>query len=405
MTEPQPSRWKDLPISIIAVLLILFVLRAVSLVILPLVLAGFLAILFWPLLYRLDQRLPRWVGIVLVLGILLVVTAGLGWFLSFMVAELGGRADFYVLRLEAKLQGLTPLAERFGILLDANTFGGQRLLSLLGSGVQITLTILAFVGFLFFVLALLLIELPLFQRKLMHGLSGEGRHRAISAVEEIVRTFKHFFLVQTFVSVLTGLGTGIFLTLAGVEFAWVWAGVAFILNFIPSIGSIIAVIPPVLVAAIQFDSLLQPLFVLVMLAIIQNVIGNYMNPRLMGRTVSLSPLVVLLSVLFWGWYWGAIGFFLAVPLTLVVRIVCAHVDGLEPIALFLGNGAELRDEGPVPPPEAMSEAARLDDGPKLGEGPAPGASSPPAPADHPMEDPGQNVHEQTARRTDEEERG
>lgn len=347
------GRWNDLALSIIALLLVLFVMRALSLVLLPLVLALFLAILFWPLLHRLEARLPRWVGILSVLVILLFVTAGLVWFVSQMVGAMGGQLEFYLDRLERQLVRLQPQADRLGVALDPTLIGSDRLLSLLGSGVQVTLTIAAFIGFMFFVLTLLLIELPLFQRKLMHGLDGARRASAIAAVGEIVRTYKQFFLVQTFVSVLTGLGTGIFLSVVGVDLAWTWAGVAFVLNFIPSIGSIIAVMPPVLVSIVQYESLLVPVFVLVGLGIIQNLIGNYLNPRMMGRTVALSPLVVLLSVLFWGWYWGAIGFFLAVPLTLAVRIVCSHVDGLQPIAILLGDGRELTDH-PLPPPDLMT---------------------------------------------------
>ena len=123
----------------------------------------------------------------------------------------------------------------------------------------------------------------------------------------------------------------------GVDFAEVWALLIFLLNFIPTIGSIIAVIIPALVALVQFDTVWTSVQLLALMGFVQFLIGNVVSPRYMGKTLNLSPFVVIVALTFWGTIWGIEGAFLSVPITASIAIICQYVPGWRWIAILLSS--------------------------------------------------------------------
>jgi predicted PurR-regulated permease PerM len=123
----------------------------------------------------------------------------------------------------------------------------------------------------------------------------------------------------------------------GLDFAFVWGVLAFLLNYIPTIGSAVAVIPPTLFSLVQFDSLGRPLAVLLGMVLLQIVFGNYVDPLIEGRLLALSPMVVLASVVFWGWVWGVPGALLGVPITIGIVIAADHFPKTRWIARMLAE--------------------------------------------------------------------
>ena len=129
------------------------------------------------------------------------------------------------------------------------------------------------------------------------------------------------------------------LSLLKVEFAASWGLLAFALNFIPTVGSIVASIPPILVAVVQFyPGFVLPLATALSLLAIQMLIGNIITPKVMGDRLNLSPVVILLSLLFWGWLWGVMGALLAMPLAAILKIVCENFPSLNVLAVMMGSG-------------------------------------------------------------------
>lgn len=111
----------------------------------------------------------------------------------------------------------------------------------------------------------------------------------------------------------------------------------FLLNFIPNIGSVLATLPPVAVALFQTGSALNALLVALALIVVQMIVGNVLEPRLMGKGLNLSPLLVLLSLLFWGWMWGVVGMLIAVPLTAAIKIACEQLEATRPVAVLMSS--------------------------------------------------------------------
>jgi predicted PurR-regulated permease PerM len=135
------------------------------------------------------------------------------------------------------------------------------------------------------------------------------------------------------------------LTLIGVDFAVTWGALAFFLNFIPTVGSIVASIPPVLLALVQYYPSFWPAVItLVSVTTIQMGMGNALAPKILGDQLNLSPVVVLLSLLFWGWLWGIVGALISIPIAAAIKIVCENIKTLHPISVMMGSGKSYRRE-------------------------------------------------------------
>ena len=127
------------------------------------------------------------------------------------------------------------------------------------------------------------------------------------------------------------------LSLLGVDFALLWGTLVFILNFIPTIGSIVATVPPIAITFFQFGSIGKTIVVAILLIATQLIVGNILEPKIMGRGLKLSPMVVLLSLIFWGWIWGIPGMLLSVPLTAAIRIGMEQLDSTRTIAELISS--------------------------------------------------------------------
>ncbi len=147
-------------------------------------------------------------------------------------------------------------------------------------------------------------------------------------------------MVRTILGAITGTLYGLWTWAFGLEFAIVWGLLGFLLNYVPTLGSIVAGTLPVLFAFFTKD-IGTALIIAAGLLVIEQVMGNFVDPRLQGKQLSLSPLVVLFSLLVWGWIWGIPGALLAVPLTVLITIVFAHAAGLRKIALVLSDETDM----------------------------------------------------------------
>jgi len=163
----------------------------------------------------------------------------------------------------------------------------------------------------------------------------ERAHQIRQALHDITESIRRYLWIKTLLSFVTaGISYGVLKAL-GVDFAETWALVIFLLNYIPSIGSVLGVVFPALLALIQFDTLWQFLIIAIVLAGVQFAIGNVLEPRLMGRSLNLSPFVIIASIAFWGMIWGVVGAFLSVPMTTAFAIVCSHSNSLRWISTLL----------------------------------------------------------------------
>ncbi|WP_428686754.1 AI-2E family transporter [Roseibium sp.] len=210
------------------------------------------------------------------------------------------------------------------------------------AGASLVTTIAGSASLVFIYVLFLVFEQSTFDRKFERLFpTPEQAQSAFAMRAEINRSIMHYFSIKTAVSVATGLLTSLVLTAIGLPYAALFGFIAFLLNYIPTIGSLISVIFPSLLALVYYDSLGPFLAIASGLGAIQFSIGNFIEPRLMGANLNLSGLVIMLSLAFWGAIWGVVGMVLCVPLTVMIVIVCARFEGSRPIAVLLSQTGDV----------------------------------------------------------------
>ena len=183
------------------------------------------------------------------------------------------------------------------------------------------------------IVVFMLFEAATFRSKVGIAFGGAGAEERFG---HVMHEIQHYMGIKTVVSLVTGLLIGTWVGVLRVDFAIFWGLVAFILNFIPNLGSIIAAVPTTILALVQIGPG-RALLVAFGYLVVNMVIGNFIEPPLMGRRLGLSALVVVLSLVFWGWVWGPIGMLLSVPLTMVVKIMLENTEEFRWVAVLLGD--------------------------------------------------------------------
>jgi len=173
--------------------------------------------------------------------------------------------------------------------------------------------------------------------KVERSFSHQRATKINQIIEKIDRQVQKYLIIKTGIGFLSGLVTMIVLLAFGVDFAVLFGFLTFLLNFIPSLGSITSMGLASTIAAFQFGSIFPALWILLILVGLDVVISSILEPKLMGQGLGLSPLVVLFSLFFWGWLWGIPGMILAVPLMAVIKIVCANIPALLPFAEIMSK--------------------------------------------------------------------
>jgi len=156
--------------------------------------------------------------------------------------------------------------------------------------------------------------------------------KMIFIVNSIENQVQHYLLMKTFISLLTAIISGLIIWVGGVDFVIFSGLLIFILNFIPNFGSIVATSFPIIIGLIKYGFSVRMLIVAGALVLTQMIIGNALEPKIMGERLNLSPIVILISLIFWGWIWGIIGMILAVPFTSALKIIFANIKPLKPIS-------------------------------------------------------------------------
>ena len=185
------------------------------------------------------------------------------------------------------------------------------------------------------VVIFMLLEISMFIKK-MKLISRKSLHR----MDNVMHNMNTYFGTKTITSMATGIFVAIALAIIGVDFPLLWGFLAFLLNYIPNIGSVIAAIPAVLLALVQLG-VTSAIEVAVVFLIVNGVIGNIVEPKLMGKNLGLSSLIVFVSLIFWGWILGTVGMLLAVPLTMTIKIIFDSMDETKNIGLLMGDESSL----------------------------------------------------------------
>jgi predicted PurR-regulated permease PerM len=342
-------RWARILLSLAAVVIIVAGLRAASAIVMPFFIAVFVAVIASGPLFWLEKRgLPTALAVVLIVAGILGLGVGLGAIAGTSVNEFTERLPEYQSRLEGlrdeaigwlHARGLTVpedslkaiIDPRAAMALTANLLKGVG--SLLANFLLILLTVV-----------FLLLEIAAFTRKLKVAFGDpDAPHGGIDRFADSVR---RYVAIKTVVSLATGVLVWLWLVILGVDFPLLWGLLAFLLNYVPNIGSIIAALPPIMLALIQFG-IVRAVLVATGYIVVNLGIGSILEPRFMGRGLGLSPLVVFVSLVFWGWVFGPVGMLLSVLLTVTLKIALESVEETRWLAVLMGGEAVTAVGAPV----------------------------------------------------------
>lgn len=342
-------------LGILAGVAVLWVLQAAASILIPVISAFFVAVAVAPVNRWVRERVPRrlsWLGLaasmLLILGILAAFFGSMA-LVAQRVAEDFPQYAEALGKLWAKIDGwiqgakadLAPAAGQGGdqqggqggeVPVDPITGFAKAALASAGQ----TASILVLTVF----LALLMqLEAPVWREKIVMTLGRDRCRAAVEAVAAIAQQFRRYLVVSSVLGLITGALYIGWLSLFGVDLVLLWGLLAFLLNYVPVVGSVVAGALPVLLTVATKDAGTATA-VAAGLLVIEQVMGNFVAPHMQGKQLAISPLVVMIALLLWSWLWGAAGALLAAPMAVLIAITLNHADALRPFAIFMSDKSD-----------------------------------------------------------------
>lgn len=322
-----------------AFIIVIAGLKAASDIVVPFLLAIFVSVIFaTPYFWMKDRNIPSFLAMLITVGIVFIFGILLAAIIDTSITNFSATLPLYKARLQEEFIKNVAYLESFGIDLPDETmaqyFDPNNLLTVVGSMLRSLGNILGDAVIIMVMVIFILLEVTSLKEKLAaHRGPATGK---LLPYEEFLMKTKKYLGVKALISLVTGLLVALWLFVLGVDYPLLWGLLAFLLNFIPTIGSILAAIPAVILAFIQFgfpSALLAAIGYLV----VNFIIGSILEPKFLGQGVGLSTLVVFLSLIFWGWVFGPIGMLLSIPLTMTVKIFLDHSEKTKWLGTVLGS--------------------------------------------------------------------
>ncbi|MEL7186212.1 MAG: AI-2E family transporter [Pseudomonadota bacterium] len=336
-------------VSLAAVIVIIYGMQMATVLLVPFLIAAFLALITAkPMLWMQSKRVPSFLAALLIVSTIMLILAAVGTILGTSIAEFTAALPGYQARLDVLVDGAVDFAiknfsndesvEGLGDMIDPGWAMG--LVAGLLNGLRDVLTNTFLI---IFTMIFILLEASTLGTKVeaAFGNNSDNLERARVFLQNLGR----YLGIKTLVSMATGLCAGVLTWSIGLDFPLLWGMLAFLLNYVPTIGSIIAAVPAVLLALIQPD--LGPGAAgatAIGFAAINVVFGNLLEPRLMGYGVGISPLVVFVGLIFWGWVFGPVGMLLSVPLTMTLKLALESDERTRWVAILIGSERDAQYE-------------------------------------------------------------
>ncbi len=313
--------------------------KAAAPVLTSFLLSIFIAIISAPSMFFLQrQGLPTPIALLAVISMIVLALTLIGVLTGNSIENFQQSLPAYQLRLQERLQGVAELLEKIGIKIsfqDIRAYFDPAIVMQLAVNVLSGLGSVLTNGFLILLtVVFMLSEASAFPEKIHRALNKPNQ--SLAGFDHFLKTVRRYMAIKTWTSLATGLIIWLSLWLLGLDYPLLWGVMAFLLNYVPNIGSIIAAIPAVLLAIVQLGWG-GAAAVVTIYTLINVIIGNAIEPRFMGKGLGLSTLVVFLSLIFWGWVLGPVGMLLSIPLTMTLKIAMDHSEETRWIAALLDS--------------------------------------------------------------------
>lgn len=326
-----------------------YLLKELQAIILPVFLAIIITFIFYPLYkFLITKKIPAGISIVIVVLVIIIISNIYSLFIVTSINSFSQEfpkyehkfADLYsrtITSLNLSDNEVQNLNNTFNL---KNLFSGGKLSGII-SGIFSSLTGLMgnYILILFYVI-FMLSEVKSIRTRIKLAFSEEREERIYTTLIDIFSDVKNYISGKTLLSFIQAVVIGTVLWIFGVDFFIIWAFLFFLTDFIPNIGSLIASILVTLVMILQFEGIILPLIILAILIVIQNLKGNIIEPKIFGKRLDLSPLLLFFSLIFWGYIWGIVGMILSVPIMSMIKITLINIPQTKPLAILMSNTAE-----------------------------------------------------------------
>ena len=344
MNNKLPEAQSLTVLRIAAFVIIIAGMIAAKSIIGPFLMALFISIICaQPILWLEKKRAPKGLAVLIVLIGILLIFFGIGYLIGGAISSFTSNAPNYETSLNSITDSFINFLGNHGIVVTKDQFpkmfDTSRILSLTVQAVNELVNMMGNAFLVFLTILFMLLELSSIPDKLRSVFKGPAE--SLDYLTTIVNSIRHYLGIKTIISIITSILIYIALSIIGLDYAILWALIAGLLNYIPNIGSIIAAVPALLFALVQlgFGS---AVWTLVSFMAVNNILGNFIEPRIMGRGLGLSTLVVFMSLIFWGFVLGTVGMFLSVPLTITIKIVLEQNEKTRWIAVLLGTPGDAK---------------------------------------------------------------
>jgi AI-2 transport protein TqsA len=333
-------------------------------IIVPMLFGLFLAVLVQPAIARLNRRLPFWLSLGVVLTVLLAVTALSGVLLVVTINDMVAETPRYAERFEALLATVLEYLQQRGLEIKTSEVGLQRdmsaILQFLGSSVTTIFDILGRILVVVFLGLFAVFEARRFEHKVILAFGPQRGAEILDVLRPMAEGVARYLRTKTIISLFTGLVAYLLCLLIGIDFAFMWGVLVFVLNFLPYIGPVAAVLPAIAVAFVEYDTPTRCIITAIALGASQVTSGMVIEPQIMGQSFRISPLFVMVSMLFWGWFWGLPGVVLAIPVSAAMVVGCANIERLKPVAIMLGMASREIDRAVSASTSGRNNAVKAD---------------------------------------------
>jgi len=317
--------------------------KAASSLLVPFFLAVFIAVICAPPLFWLQRKgVPKVIALILILAGILIVGLLFGALLGPPLNDFLSSLPGYQERLSTHIGTLVGWLRGKGVNIPAEevpqVFHPGWVMSLAGGIFSALSSVLTNGLLILLTVVFILLEAADIPKKL--GVVLKNPEKSLSAIEKFGQKAKRYLVIKTLISAATGLAIWLWLLILGVDYPVLWGTLSFLLNYVPNIGAIIAALPVALLALVQLG-VGSALLTILGFTVVHIVVGNIIEPKMTGKGMSLSTLIVFLSMVFWGWVLGPIGMILSVPITSLVKIALESYESTRGVAIMLGSGTEI----------------------------------------------------------------
>jgi AI-2 transport protein TqsA len=337
MTRDQTLRVSAMLIAAIAISVAAYQAEAVFA---PLTLGLFIIALVWPIQDWLQRWMPKLAALAIVVTATIVVVVAFASLIVWGFARVSTSVISDVARYQELYNMAVNWLDRHGVSIAGVWAENVNVSRMLGWAHQVTSHVKTTLSFWLITLLYVILgltEVDDMRRKLQAHVEPNAAKAFLSAIAETARKFRTYMVVRTEMSLATGVLVGLFAWAVGLKFPVEWGVIAFTLNYIPFIGPFVATLVPTLLEMAQFTSWVELFGLFVCLNVIQFVIGSYVEPRVSGAVLAISPVVVFLAVFFWAYIWGLYGAFIGVPIVIAALTFCRHYPSTRWISDLFGG--------------------------------------------------------------------